>query len=196
MSRANLSSVPLARKRPRLSFWQTNLTNGKIPYVPKVVVKKSKIHGKGIFANRNFKKGDIILEIDDSHIVEDFSKLTKHQQQFECDYLGDKTVLMQSPEKYINHSCNPNSYTKTIGGTRKLIAMRDIKKGKEITYDYVINGYYESAMPCNCGSRNCRKILNCDFFQLPKPFQLKYLPYLDDWFTKRFKNKIKELKKR
>lgn len=158
-----------------------------------VVVKQSKIHGKGVFAKSNLKKGEVILEIDGSCVVKDISKLTEHQKQFQCDWLGDKVVLMQPPERYINHSCDPNSYVKTINSIRTLLAMRNIKKGEEITYDYVVNGYYESKMPCNCGTKNCRRILNCDFFQLPKSLQLKYLPYLDNWFMEKFRDKIEQL---
>src|SRR3990170_867086 len=158
-----------------------------------VTVKKSKIHGKGVFANRDFGKEESILEIDDSQVVKDESILTQYQKNFVCDWLGDKVVLMQAPERYINHYCEPNAYVNTIKGTRTLIAMRDIHKGEEITYDFAINGYYESKMNCNCGSGSCRKIINCNFFKLPKPIQRKYLPYLDDWFVKQFKDQIETM---
>lgn len=158
-----------------------------------VILKKSKIHGKGVFANKNFKKGEKILQIDDTHIVNDESKLTEYQKEYQCDWLKDKIVLMQTPERYTNHSCNPNSYVKTVRGIRTVLAMKDIKKGEEITHDYAINGYYQTAIPCKCKAKNCKKILNCDFFQLPKPIQQKYLPYLDDWFIKEFKDKIRKL---
>lgn len=157
-----------------------------------VKVKPSKIQGKGVFATKDFKIGDIILDIDDSHVVKNFSRLSK-QDQDHCDYLGDKTVLMQSPEKYINHSCDPNTFVKTIKGIRRVMALRDIPKGQEITYDYAINGYYESHDPCHCGAKNCRQVINCDFFQLPKSIQHQYLPLLDDWFVKRFVNRIKQI---
>ena len=80
-----------------------------------VFVKESRIQGKGVFAAQNFKQGETILAINDTHIVTDEGVLTEHQRQFECDWLGDgKTVLLQEPEKYINHSCGPNSYVKTV----------------------------------------------------------------------------------
>jgi len=160
-----------------------------------IFVEKSHIHGKGVFANQDFAAGERILAIDDSHVVDDPSKLTAYQNKYQCDWLKNKIVLMQPPERYINHSCNPNSYVKTIRGIRTLLAMKDIQKGEEITYDYAINGYYESADPCHCGSKKCRQILNCDFFQLPEALQQKYLPYLDNWFVKEFKEKVEELKR-
>jgi uncharacterized protein len=159
-----------------------------------VVVKKSKVQGKGVYANKNFKESEIILKIDDSHVVKDVLKLTKKQNEYDCDYLSNgKVILMQSPEKYINHSCNPNSYVKTIKDIRKVLAIRIINKGEEITFDYSINGYNDGTFKCRCGSKNCRKIYEGNFFKLSKDLQLKYLPYLDDWFIKEHKNEIKNL---
>ncbi|MGA8605244.1 MAG: hypothetical protein WB788_09370, partial [Thermoplasmata archaeon] len=47
-----------------------------------VSVGKSKIHGQGVFAQKTFAKGDIILEIDDSDPVLDRGKLTPEQEIF------------------------------------------------------------------------------------------------------------------
>ena len=161
-----------------------------------VVVKKSRIDGKGVFSNRRFKKGELILEMDDSHVVTDPTKLTKEQHELELDYLADgKTVIMQTPERYINHSCDPNSYVETVSGIRKVFAMRDIQKGEEIVGDYSINGYNEGTFECRCGSKNCRLIYRGNFSKLPKALQKKYLPYLDDWFLDQFKDEIISLRR-
>jgi hypothetical protein len=158
------------------------------------VVKKSRISGKGVFSNRSFRKGEVILEMDDSHVVPDPTRLTKEQHELELDYLAyGKIVIMQAPERYINHSCDPNSYVKTVSGIRKVVAMRDIQKGEEIVGDYSINGYNEGTFKCRCGSENCRGIYQGNFFKLPKNLQKKYLPYLDDWFRKQFKDEIDSL---
>jgi len=159
-----------------------------------VVVKKSSKQGKGVFACKNFRKGDFVLKIDDSHVVTDESKLTKKQHKFHLDYLSDKIVLMQEPEVYINHSCDPNVYVKTKNVGRNVYALQDIKKGDEITYDYSVNGDNEGVFKCNCGSQNCRKVYQGDFFKLPIEIQLRYLPYLDDWFIEKHKTRIEELK--
>ncbi len=151
----------------------------------KVTLRESPIQGKGVYAITNINEGDVILDIDDSHVVTDPSTLTDKQNEFDCDYLADGTVvLMQEPEKYINHSCDPSAYVKTVQGIRKVLAMHDIKSGEEVTYDYTINGDNEGTFECKCGSNNCRRIYNGNFFKLPLKNQLKYLPYLDDWFIK------------
>jgi len=160
------------------------------------MVKKSGISGKGVFSNRSFRKGEVILEMDDSYVVTDPSKLTNEQHESELDYLADgKIVIMQTPEKYINHSCDPNSYVKTVDGIRKVLAMRDIQKGEEIVGDYSINGYNEGTFKCRCGSKNCRLVYQGNFFKLPKALQNKYLPYLDYWFVEQFKDKIVRLRR-
>jgi SET domain-containing protein len=159
-----------------------------------VAVKKSRISGKGVFSSKNFREGDFIFEIDDSYVVSDPSRLTKEQHEFELDYLADgKIVIMQVPEKYMNHSCDPNSYMKTVNGIRKVFAMRDIQKGEEIVGDYSINGHNEGTFKCRCGSKNCRLVYQGNFFKLPKALQKKYLPYLDDWFVEQFKDEIVRL---
>lgn len=160
-----------------------------------VIIKKSPVQGFGVYANKNFKTGNVILIIDDTHVVTDESKLTPHQHEYDCDYLSNgKVILMQEPEKFINHSCDPNTYVKTINNLRHVLAMKDIKKGEEITYDYAINGDNDGTFKCNCGSKNCRRIYQGNFFKLPRNLQLKYLPYLDNWFIDEHQQEIKSLK--
>lgn len=101
---------------------------------------------------------------------------------------------MQAPEKYINHSCDPNVFVKSENGARKVYAMRDIPQGEEIAYDYSINGDNDGMFECHCGSKHCRKIYQGNFFKLPKTLQRKYLPYLDDWFVKKHNFEIRELR--
>ncbi len=48
-------------------------------------------------------------------------------------------MLMPSPERHINSSCDLNTYVKTINGVRHVAARRFIKSGEEITYDYFID---------------------------------------------------------
>lgn len=159
-----------------------------------VIVKKSRVQGKGVYATKDFSESELILDIDDSHEVENVASLTKEQHEFGCDYLANgKVVLMQPPEKFINHSCDPTSYVKTLKGIRKVFAMRNIKKGDEITFDYSINGYNEGTFKCNCGSKDCRNFYQGNFFKLPVNIQLKNLPYLDYWFIQEHKKEIDDL---
>jgi SET domain-containing protein len=160
-----------------------------------VEIKSSKLQGMGVYAVKNFKKGSVILVIDDTHVVTDHSKLTKYQLDYKTDLLaGGKVILMQPPEVYINHSCNPNTFVKTVSGVRNVIAIKEIKRGEEITYDYSINGSNDGTFECHCGSKNCRGVYQGNFFKLPKKLQIKYLPLLDSWFVEEHKGEIDRLK--
>jgi phosphoribosylformimino-5-aminoimidazole carboxamide ribotide isomerase len=158
-----------------------------------VAIKPSRVQGKGIFALRNFQAGEKILEIDDSHIVEDVSILTKDDWEYNLDFVNDKIVLMQEPERCINHSCDPNSYVKTIQRVRTVLAKRAIVAGEEITYDYAVNGDNDGTFPCQCGAARCRRIYTGNYFKLPLAVQREYLPYLDDWFVDLHKDEINSL---
>ncbi|MBP9703077.1 SET domain-containing protein-lysine N-methyltransferase [Candidatus Woesebacteria bacterium] len=161
-----------------------------------VEVKNSPIQGKGVYATKSFSVGELVLIIDDSHVVTDESTLTNDDNEFRADYFDNKIVLMQSPEVYINHSCDPNTYVKTIDGIRYVLAMKPIKVGDEITYDYSINGDNEGTFPCHCGSQKCRKVYQGNFFKLAIETQKGYIPYLDSWFTKKHSFEIEELKQK
>src|SRR5437773_2586761 len=97
-----------------------------------VSVKASPIEGQGVFAAADFRQGERILAIDDSRVVTEEAPLREDPRH--CDYLAaGRVVLMQPPERHINHSCDPNAYVRTIDGVRYVLALRDIAMGEEIT---------------------------------------------------------------
>lgn len=121
-----------------------------------VVVKKSKIHGKGVFAARDFRKGEVVLRWDISNELtkKEIEKLPEKERKY-VTYLKGKYVLMKYPERYVNHSCKANTTPKNCCE----IAVKDIKKGEEITTDYSEECAPNLRMKCSCGSRNCRGII-------------------------------------
>ena len=162
-----------------------------------VIVGKSNIHGIGVFAAREFKQGEIVSAIDDSRVVDDEHPLRPElgEMDYHCDYLaGGKVVLMPSPERHINSSCDPNIYTKTIDGVRYNIARKAIKPGEEITTDYIIDCHGGIVWQCSCGSSGCRKTIVSSFFDLPEEKQLEYLPLLNEWFIEEHREKIETLR--
>ena len=162
--------------------------------MPEMSSRPSLINGLGVFAQRLFRKSEIITEIDDSRIVDEAHPLGSGEDPRHCDYLaGGKVVLMQPPERHINHSCDPNSYVKTVSGRRLVIALRDVAAGEEITYDYCINGDGATIWFCRCGAARCRREIHSDFFHLPTDIQLEYLPLLDNWFRKEKAAELKRL---
>lgn len=162
----------------------------------KVALKESPINGVGVFAVGDFKVGYPILKIDDSRVVTIEQPLRESAGEYShhCDYLaGGKVVLMQIPERHINHSCSPNSFVKTIHQFRYVFALSNISAGDEITYDYCINGFGDVRWQCNCGSTRCRKEIHADFFHLSYALQLEYLPLLDNWYLEEYKAQVEQL---
>jgi len=146
-------------------------------------LRHSRIEGTGVFAAHSISRGDTVLRIDDSRGVDEHHPLGSAEDPRYCDYLeAGKVILIQIPETYINYSCDPNTYVKTMNGVREVIALRPIEAGQEITYDYCINGDGNTVWVCHCGASRCRRMIHSDFFHLPMELQSEYLPPLDDWF--------------
>lgn len=147
-----------------------------------VVLRNSKIRGKGVFATRDFKKGETVIILHPKSIIskEDMSSLSEDEQNHTTYAGSGKYYVMGSPERFVNHSCDANTYFKE----KKDVALRDIKKGEEITTDYSLNGIEDWKMECNCGSKKCRRIIYGDFRRLDKKTKKRFEPYLEDWFKK------------
>lgn len=78
-----------------------------------------------------------------------------------------------------NHSCNPN--VGYHGNAVIVHAIRDIKKGEELCFDYAFVERDFEEFACKCGSNNCRKIIKPTDWENPeiqKRFGQYYSPYL------------------
>ncbi len=154
----------------------------------KVEVRESRIKGTGVFATRPIGRGEVILPIDDSMVINEDDPVLGSligAEPDHCDYLPDGTVvLMQEPERYINHSCAPNVHTFTVDKNRFLLAMRDISAGEELVFDYALGEVGGDWLDCRCGAPSCRGRHRSDFFTLPRAQQLEYLPYLSSDFVR------------
>jgi histone-lysine N-methyltransferase SETD1 len=67
--------------------------------------------------------------------------------------------------RFINHSCDPNCFTKviTVDQSKRIViyAKRDIMIGEELAYDYKFPiESDEDKVLCRCGASKCRKYLN------------------------------------
>lgn len=116
-----------------------------------LIRKKSKIHGWGTFTKKLIKNGDFFYEVS--------KKLVCNKDLGECAYIGnDKYLCGEEVMYYINHSCDPNS-TIIVEGNPKIIALRDILPGEEITHNYKELCDKNFQMKCNCNSKRCEKII-------------------------------------
>ena len=126
-------------------------------------IKKSNIDNKGLYASQDIKDGKKIIEYKGKIITK---KKVEEEPKFDNDkaiYLFNlnKRYDLDGDFKYntarlINHSCNPNCEVAGVGLKVWVYAIRDIKKGEELSYDYGF-GYdeYYKDFPCRCGSKNC-----------------------------------------
>ena len=142
----------------------------------KFIVKNTE-NGLGVFANKDFKKGEKIIDFRGNFYTGE--ELPTPYDEFEDHYLqiGDNLYMGPSGDidDFFNHSCDPNSGLKINSKKVFLIAIKDIKKGDEITWDYSTTIDEDDwEMDCNCGSKNCRRRIR-DFKYLPKNIQKKYL---------------------
>ena len=150
---------------------QKTKTTEKITNSKYITVKKSKIHSTGVYAKTNIRKGTKIIEYVGKIVSKKESEKIAHERLkkyknnkdeeaavylFELDEKHDiDGDVPWNTAKYINHSCDPNAETQNINGHIWIIAIKNIKKGEEITYDYGydLEDFHEH--PCWCGSKNC-----------------------------------------
>ena len=91
----------------------------------KIYVKKSPIHGNGLFAKEKIKAGEII------GVVKGKPTDTDGPHVLWVD--GIKGFEVSCQLRFINHSDNPNA---VYYNTLEVCALRDIGAGEEITHDY------------------------------------------------------------
>ncbi len=60
--------------------------------------------------------------------------------------------------RFINHSCAPNTFARSTATRCEFYALRNIRKGEELTLDYG-HSHHEGKLPCRCGAPNCRGFL-------------------------------------
>jgi len=135
-------------------------------------IKKSKIHGTGIYALEDIKKGTQIIEYvgekitkaeGDKRSANRIKKFLnkKNEGSVYIFELNKKYDLDGTPEynkaRYINHSCSPNCEVDIIKNRIWISAIKKIKKGDELNYDYGYPFDKEdySDHECKCGANNC-----------------------------------------
>jgi SET domain-containing protein len=145
----------------------------------KIYFGKSNIDGYGFFAKKDIKKGEFVFRM-----IGKMHKLnlrTKEEAMSNPNMIGIKKDVWLDPSLIsmpINHSCDP---TTGIKGKVTFVGLRDIKKDEEITFDYSISEDSDWEMPCECGAKNCRKVIKGIKF-LPEETYKRYLPYIPKYF--------------
>lgn len=144
--------------------------DSELPYV----VRRSRIHGRGVFARRLIPKGTRIIEYRGkripyslaSELYPDEEGVPTHTFLFELD---DDMVIdagqRGNAARWINHSCAPNCEAVDDGGRIYIEAIRTIRPGEELGYDYNItleerhSPAEKKRWACLCGAKHCRRTL-------------------------------------
>lgn len=132
-----------------------------------LIIRSSDIHAAGCYTTTNIRKGTFIVEYTGPRI-------SKEQGDEIYDgrattYLfglrdGKEVIDGHGTAMFINHSCDPNCETDEVDNRVWIIAIRDIKAGEELTYDYMLyDGDETDAAPCYCGSKKCRGTMYSDY---------------------------------
>ena len=128
-----------------------------------VAVKKSNIDGLGAFAVGPVPARRKIGEFEGERISrKEARKRAARRQRIAIVELDNRTAIDGSrcgnKTRFVNHSCNPNTYIRIHNGRIELYALRDIVKGEELTCHYG-DTHHEGRRPCTCNSTHCRGFL-------------------------------------
>jgi SET domain-containing protein len=134
-------------------------------------VRRSRVHGQGVFAARKIRKGTRVVEYLGERISHKEAD-RRYEQKEENDnhtflFIVDRGVIIDAgvqgnDARFINHGCDPNCES-VIEDRRVFIeAIRTIQPGDELCYDYQIGRdkddppNVDEVFACRCGAQSCR----------------------------------------
>jgi SET domain-containing protein len=136
-----------------------------------IEVRRSDVHGLGVFAAKRISKGTRIIEYVGERVSHDEADRRYEEKDANDSHtflfiVDRKTVIDAGVDgndaRFFNHSCDPNCES-TVEKRRVYIeALRDIDAGTELTYDYQIQredddpDNIDEVFACRCGFAQCR----------------------------------------
>jgi SET domain-containing protein len=140
----------------------------------RIQVRRSGVHGKGVFALQDIAEGETLIEYVGEVISWDEAQ-ERHPHDpndpnhtFYFHVNEDRVIdalFGGNSSRWINHSCNPNCEADEDNDRIFIKAIRNIVAGEELNYDYglIIDEPYTKKLkaeyPCWCGAKNCRGTL-------------------------------------
>jgi SET domain-containing protein len=141
---------------------------------PAIVVRRSKVHGLGVFATRAIKKGEVIDEYNGERLSHAEAIWRYRNRDFNDNHtflftVSSRTVIdardKGNDTRFINHRCDPNCEPQIRRSRVFIVAIKAIRAGDEIGFEYNI-GREDDDPPnvddiyaCRCGARRCRGTL-------------------------------------
>ena len=137
---------------------------------PAYEVRRSPVHGNGVFARRKIPAGERIDEYLGERISTDESAARAEAGGGPINHtfffsLADGRVIdggsNGNDARFINHGCEPNCEAEEDDGRVYIFASHDIEKGEELTYNYALiyeerhTAAVKKAFECRCGAPTC-----------------------------------------
>lgn len=118
--------------------------------------RRSAISGSGVFALERIPRGTFIVEYTGQKISAAESDRREarylNRGRIWCFKMNSRwardAAIGGNIGRYVNHACRPNCYSEIVGDRIWIRALRDIRTGEELTYDYCTDG--EAGMACRC----------------------------------------------
>ncbi len=162
---------------------------------PRVETRRSIIHGNGTFARGPFKKGEVIVIWGGTIFTQEEIKAGKAKRGSIAEigeglYLAESANGPDSPDNYMNHSCDPNVW---MDDEITLVARREIEAGQELTADYAMWGAdpdWELSADCRCGSPGCRTRVTGNDWKLAE-LQDRYAGHFSPYINERITNAMR-----
>jgi SET domain-containing protein len=126
------------------------------PTLPKIIRKRSKLHGYGVFAVEPIAKNRRIIDYAGELVPNNESEAREERYLAEgCIWVfrvnrrwSRDAAVGGNLARFINHSCRPNCWIDIVDKTIWIRASRTIREGEELNYDYSTDG--EQTIPCRC----------------------------------------------
>lgn len=130
----------------------------------KLRLGRSRIHRWGLYADEPIPKRRKVMEYIGEKIGRIETKRRAYSSEFNYLFTLDRYWTIDgsvggSGAEFINHSCEPNLTSRVVKGHILYFALRDVKRGEELTIDYNFAPDVEK-VPCACGAANCRGTIN------------------------------------
>ncbi len=172
MPRAAEKRTPVRSARSRRNrIGGRSLGQSSVRATPRIVVRRSPVHGRGVFAKRRIRTGTRIIEyvgerLDAAAFEARYGGAAAedpHTMLFSLDS-GDSidASVGGNAARFINHSCAPNCEAIQEGDRIFIFAIRNISPGVELAYDYALQIERNPSAArlrqygCHCGAPTCR----------------------------------------
>jgi uncharacterized protein len=136
-----------------------------------IEVRRSNVHGLGVFAAQRIVKGTRIIEYVGERVSHDEADRRYEEKDANDSHtflfiVDSKTVIDAGVDgndaRFFNHSCDPNCESVVENKRVFIEAIRTVEAGTELTYDYQIQredddpDNIDEVFACRCGFASCR----------------------------------------